>query len=99
MRPYLKSGLGTTGNVLAPGVDLPMGTIAYLSAATDRNGKFSGYYKCSLCVAEFRPNPKQLGEMAFFFAAHVRLSHPAQEATRQDVVEPTERIATEDTEN
>jgi hypothetical protein len=30
-------------------------------------------------VAEFRPNPDDIKEMALFFAAHVRLSHPAQE--------------------
>ncbi len=65
-------------------VDLAMGTVAHLTAATDRNGRFSGYYKCSLCEAEFRPNPKQLGEMAFFFAAHVRLTHSTQETTRKD---------------
>ena len=85
--------------VFTLGVDLAMGTIPRLTAAIDRNGKFSGYYRCSLCVAEFRPNPKCLKEIATFFAAHVRLSHPAQETTRQDVVEPTGRIATENTQN
>jgi hypothetical protein len=70
-----------------------------LTAATDRNGKFSGYYRCSLCVAEFRPNPECHKEMTSFFAAHVRLSHPAQDTTSKDVVQPTERIAKEDTEN
>lgn len=76
-----------------------MGTIPHLTPAIDRKGKFSGYYRCSLCVAEFRPNPQCLKEIATFFAAHVRLSHPAKEATSQNVVEPTEWIATEDTEN
>jgi hypothetical protein len=65
-----------------------MGAVAHLLAATDRNGRFSGYYKCSLCAAEFRPNTKQLGEMAFFFSAHVRLSHPAQQTADRDVVRP-----------
>lgn len=91
--------MGNPGNVFAPGVDLTMETIPNLTPAIDRKGKFSGYYRCSLCAAEFRPNPKCLKEIATFFAAHVRLSHPAREATRQDVVEPTERIATEDIEN
>jgi hypothetical protein len=66
-------------------VDLGMGTVAHLVAATDRNGRFSGYYRCSLCVAEFRPNPKQLEEMASFFAAHVRLSHCDNKTIRKDV--------------
>ena len=53
----------------------------YLTAAKDRNGRFSGYFKCSLCVAEFRPNPEHVKEMAFFFAAHVRLSHCGDQTT------------------
>jgi len=35
-------------------------------------------------VAEFRPNPEQLEEMASFFAAHVRLSHSDDKTTRKD---------------
>jgi hypothetical protein len=31
----------------------------------DRKGRFSGYYKCSLCAAEFRRNPKDPVEMSF----------------------------------
>ena len=62
-----------------------MGEAAHLTAAKDRNGRFSGYYKCSRCDAEFRPNPKSLGEMAIAFAGHVRISHPADEATGEDV--------------
>jgi hypothetical protein len=54
-----------------------MGEVAHLTAATDRKGRFSGYYKCSLCSAEFRPNPKNPGELSKTFAAHVRLLHPA----------------------
>jgi hypothetical protein len=61
-----------------------MGTVAHLTAATDRNGRFSGYYRCSLCVAEFRPNPEQLEEMASFFAAHVQFSHSDDATTRKD---------------
>ena len=63
-----------------------------LIPATDRNGKFSGYYKCSVCVAEFRPNPDNIKEMAFFFAAHLRLSHPAQETPHRDLAQGIERI-------
>jgi hypothetical protein len=59
----------------------------HLTTATDRNGRFSGYYKCSHCVAEFRPNPDAVKEMAFFFAAHVRLSHPAQRDAPEDVAQ------------
>jgi hypothetical protein len=66
-----------------------MEAVPHLTAATDRKGKFSGYYKCSLCDAEFRPNPKDRGEMARFFAAHIRLSHPAQHTTRNDVNQVT----------
>ena len=55
---------------------------AHLTAAKDREGRFSGYYKCSLCKAEFRPNPKDLREISSFFAAHVRYSHPASETIR-----------------
>jgi hypothetical protein len=58
---------------------------AHLIAAKDRNGRFSGYYKCSLCVPEFRGDPKQLKEMAFFFAAHIRLSHPSDQDGLEDL--------------
>jgi hypothetical protein len=50
---------------------------AHLTAAKDRNGRFSGYYKCSLCEAQFRPNPNNVEDMWRSFAAHLRLSHPA----------------------
>ena len=62
-----------------------MEPVPHLNAAKDRNGRFSGYYKCSDCLAEFRPNPNKLGEMAFFFAAHVRLSHPTPVTNGEDV--------------
>jgi len=76
-----------------------MGIGAQLILAKDRKGKFSGYYRCSLCNAEFRPNPVDCGELAKTFAAHVRLSHPAQETIHKDVVQPTERIAEKDAEH
>jgi hypothetical protein len=50
---------------------------AHLTAAKDRFGRFSGSYRCSLCNAEFRPNPKNLQEISNFFAAHVMYAHPA----------------------
>jgi hypothetical protein len=75
-----------------------MGAVAHLSAAKDRNGRFSGYFKCSLCVAEFRPNPECLREMASFFAAHVRLSHPVQKTTPGDVTQATRQIVKEEIE-
>jgi hypothetical protein len=56
---------------------------AHLTAATDRMGRFSGYYKCSVCKAEFRPNPKFPQEILISFAAHVRYLHPGSETTRQ----------------
>ena len=62
-----------------------MEPVPHLNAAKDRNGRFSGYYKCSDCLAEFRPNPNKPGEMAFFFAAHVRLSHPTPVTNGEDV--------------
>jgi hypothetical protein len=65
------------------GVDLGMEAVAHLTAAKDRHGKFSGYYKCSLCGAEFRPNSKCLAEMWETFAAHVQFSHPQKE-TKDD---------------
>ena len=40
---------------------------AHLTAAKDRNGRFSGYYKCSHCNAEFRPNPNNHMEMSIGF--------------------------------
>ena len=58
-------------------VDFAHGEAAHLTAAIDRNGRFSGYYKCSLCDSEFRPNPKNPGEIGATFAAHVRFSHRA----------------------
>ena len=41
-----------------------MGEDAHLIAAKDRNGRSSGYYKCSLCTAEFRANPEDRGELS-----------------------------------
>jgi predicted small metal-binding protein len=58
---------------------------AHLTAAKDREGRFSGYYKCSLCVAEFRPNPDNREEMMITFAHHVREAHPSQKSIREDV--------------
>jgi hypothetical protein len=52
---------------------------AHLTAAKDREGRFSGYYKCSLCGAEFRPNPENRGEMMIIFTRHIERSHPSQE--------------------
>jgi len=60
-----------------------MGALAHLIPVPDRSGRFSGYYRCSLCAAEFRPNPEDRGELAKAFAAHVKLSHPEQIITRQ----------------
>jgi uncharacterized C2H2 Zn-finger protein len=60
-----------------------MGETAHLIAAKDRNGRFSGYYKCSRCAAEFRPNPKYIGELSKSFAAHVQFSHSDDAATRK----------------
>lgn len=74
-----------------------MGTVAHLITATDRKGKFSGYYKCSICDAEFRPNPQVRGELSKTFAAHRRFSHPAEETTHKDAVQPTEQIVDEGT--
>jgi hypothetical protein len=65
------------------GVDLRMGEDAHLVAATDRKGGFSGYYKCSLCDATFRPNPDNRQEMVVIFARHVELSHPSQKASSE----------------
>jgi hypothetical protein len=73
------------GSGFAPGVDLAMGTVAHLIPAKDRKGRFSGYYKCSLCVAEFRQNPKDPAELSRTFAAHVRLSHLPLETQGKDV--------------
>jgi hypothetical protein len=58
---------------------------AHLIAAIDRKGKFSGYYKCSVCQAEFRPNPEFRGELSKTFDAHVQFSHSAKETTGKDV--------------
>jgi hypothetical protein len=58
---------------------------AHLIAAKDRSGRFSGYYKCSRCVAEFRGDSKELKETAFFFAAHVRLAHPSDKDSLEDL--------------
>jgi hypothetical protein len=56
----------------------------HLTAAKDRNGKFSGYYKCSLCNAEFRPDPKNLGELSKSFISHVKFSHPPKGTSDKD---------------
>jgi hypothetical protein len=62
-----------------------MGAVPHLTAAIDRNGQFSGYYKCSLCDAEFRPNPKGLGELSKTFAAYVQFSHSAKETPSKEL--------------
>jgi len=59
-----------------------MGEDARLAAAKDRAGRFSGYYKCSLCNAEFRPNPEDLKELAITFALHVKSVHPDAKTSR-----------------
>jgi hypothetical protein len=61
-----------------------MGKVAHLTTGKDRTGRFSGYYKCSLCPAEFRPNPENVREILIFFAAHIRLSHTASKTTREN---------------
>jgi hypothetical protein len=61
-----------------------MGEDAHLNPSKDRKGKFSGYYKCSLCPAEFRPNPRDRREMMIAFAAHVGLAHPAAKTNCED---------------
>lgn len=72
-----------------------MGEDARLTAAKDRSGRFSGYYKCSLCEAAFRLNPKNLGELGITFAAHVKLSHPADKAARVDMNQAAARTIKE----
>jgi predicted small metal-binding protein len=57
----------------------------HLTAAKDRKGRFSGYYKCSLCEAVFRPNPDNRSEIMSMLAAHIRLSHPVDKMTSEDV--------------
>ena len=52
-----------------------MGIAAHLIPAKDRKGKFSGYYKCSLCPAEFRSNPECPGELSKTFDSHAKYSH------------------------
>ena len=52
-----------------------MGIAVHLTAATDRKGRFSGYYKCSVCEAEFRPNPECPGELSKTFDSHAKYSH------------------------
>jgi len=66
------------------GVNLDMGIAAHLIPSADRKGKFSGYYKCSLCDAEFRPNPKDRGELPRTFVAHVQFSHTAKTTQGND---------------
>jgi len=62
-----------------------MGEDAQLIVAKDRNGKYSGYYKCSLCNAEFRQDPDDRGELSKTFAAHVRFSHTPKENSGSDL--------------
>jgi hypothetical protein len=61
-----------------------MGEDARLIAASDRKGGFSGYYRCSLCDATFRPNPDHRREMMVFFARHVEQWHPSQKSERRE---------------
>jgi hypothetical protein len=76
-----------------------MGKEGHLVAAKDRKGRFSGYYKCSLCEAEFRPNLNDLGEMSKTFAAHLRLSHPDDKKPSADVNQAAVRIVRKTTDN
>jgi hypothetical protein len=74
-----------------------MGKEGHLTAAKNRKGRFSGYYKCSLCQAEFRPNLNNLGEISKMFAAHLRLSHPDDKKPLEDVNQAAVRIVREAT--
>jgi hypothetical protein len=69
-----------------------MGKEGHLTAAKTRKGRFSGYYKCSLCEAEFRPNRNDLAEMSKMFTAHLRLAHPDDKKPREDVNQADVRI-------
>jgi hypothetical protein len=60
-----------------------MGEDARLTAARDREGRFSGYYQCSLCDATFRSNPDNRQEMLVIFARHVEQLHPSQKASSE----------------
>jgi predicted small metal-binding protein len=74
-----------------------MGKEGHLTAAKDRKGRFSGYYKCSLCEAEFRPNLNDLAEISKTFAAHLRVSHSEDKKPLEDVNQAAVRIVREAT--
>jgi hypothetical protein len=69
----------------------------HLIAAKDRCGRFSDYFKCSLCNAEFRRNLTNPREIALLFAAHIRLSHADPKATRKQADQAGLPIAEKDT--
>ena len=64
----------------------------HLTVVIDRNRKLTGYYRCWLCEAEFRPNPDNLGEMMTTFAQHVGSAHKPKKP-REDLSQADQRIA------
>jgi hypothetical protein len=46
-------------------------------------------------IAEFRRNPKDLVEMSFFFAANVRLKHPDDKRTLEELNQAAAQISRE----
>jgi hypothetical protein len=73
-----------------------MANNAHLVPVKDRDGKFTGDYKCSLCDdTVFRPYPGKQSVLNEEFNAHKRLSHPPQKS--EDVNQAAARIVREAT--
>jgi|HubBroStandDraft_1064217.scaffolds.fasta_scaffold255323_2 hypothetical protein len=69
----------------------------HLDETFDRDGKFTGSYKCSACKVEFRPHPTKQGAMTDEFNEHKRLVHPVKKP-REDFSQAAARIVREATE-
>jgi hypothetical protein len=68
---------------------------AYLVVLRDPTGASTGYYRCSLCNAEFHSDPEKPDEMASNFAVHVGYAHRGRRKVGEDVSQTAARVVEE----
>ena len=61
-----------------------------LHSVKDATGKFTGFYKCSACDAEFKPHPLKPEAMSQEFTSHIMRHHPGSTREEQPHLHPDE---------
>jgi hypothetical protein len=61
-----------------------------LQSVKDANGRFTGFYSCSACDAEFKPHPLKLEAMSQEFTSHAMRQHPGFTREEQSRLHPDE---------